>query len=158
MDTVKAKQARLWLGIFFVIILAANAFFSTIAVLSGLKDNATFTPFALDTSPVVRLLLFIISLAVSWGISHLVYRTLIRGEISVSESVPIAYIFLGFLLLFFGAIAFVSIIHWLLWPLAFFILLIFSVIVLWRLLGGLFTVGAIAAAIIVAFITFYLFS
>lgn len=158
MESDKVKQVRLWLGLIFTLFLASNAFLSTLAALGGLRTGNPIMLLSADTSPAVRLLMFVIGLAVSWGIGNIIYRLLINGEIRVGESVIIAYVFLGFLLLIFAAIAFLGIFYWFLLPLLFVILLVFSILVLWRLLGGLFTLGAIAAALLVAFVTYYLFS
>jgi len=158
MENVKAKQVRLWIGMCFALFLVVSAWLSTLAVIGGLNADAPWgyiiPP---DTSPAVRLLFFVIGLGFSWFIGRMFYRWLISGEIGVADSVSIAYALGLYLLLAFAAIVFLGVLHWFLLPFMFLILVVFSVLSIWRLLGGLYSFGALAAAAITSVVTLYLF-
>jgi hypothetical protein len=60
------------------------------------------------------------------------------------------------LVLTFIGVAFLGVLSWLWLAILLLILLVVSLFTLWRVLGSWFVVGAIVAALIVAWLTFYL--
>jgi hypothetical protein len=156
MENVKAKQVRLWIGLCFALFLMVSACLCTLAVIGGFNSDA-WVPMPPDTAPAIRLLLFVIGLVFSWVIGSMCYRGLIKGEIGVADSVNIAYGLALYLLLIIAAIFFLGVIYWFLLPFMFLILVVFSVLSIWRLLGGVYSFGALAAAAITSVVTLYLF-
>lgn len=152
----KASEVRLYLGMLFATFLTINAIGSVIAVISGLRTELAYTPLPNDTAPAVRLVVFVIGLAISWFVGRMLFRYLIKGEIPLGDSTNIAYVLLFYLLLLFASVAFLGVLYWLLFPFFFVLLLIISVIALWELLGAGFTIGAVGLALLAGFLTFYL--
>jgi hypothetical protein len=152
----KASEVRLYLGMLFATFLTVNAIGSVISVINGLKTEQTFTPLPSDTAPAVRLVVFVIGLAISWFVGRMLFRYLIKGEIPLGDSTNIAYVLLFYLLLLFASVAFLGVLYWFLFPFFFVLLLIISVIALWELLGAGFTIGAVGLALLAGFLTFYL--
>src|SRR6266498_5344236 len=150
------KRVRLFLGLFFALFLIVNAILSTIGVVAGLRGMQPLNLLPAETSPAVRLLIFVVGVGLSWLIGRMLYKSLINGEVAVGESTNTAYIMLFYLLLVFAAFCFIGVLNWFILPILFAILLIFSVFALWRLLGGGFTLGSVASAFVAAFVTFYL--
>lgn len=158
MVNAKARQARLLVGMFFALFLVVSAWLTTLAVIGRLNADAAWgNLLPLDTSPAVRLLFFVIGMAFSWLVGRVFYRQMIKGEVWVDDSVSIAFGLTFYLLLIFAAVFFLGVIYWLLLPIAFFILVVFSMLSIWRLLGGLYSFGALAAAAITSVVTLYLF-
>ncbi len=156
MENLKAKQVRQRIGLIFALFLVLSAFLSTLAIIGGFKDDA-WVLMPPDTPPIVRLLFFVIGLGFSWFIGRMFYRMLINGEIGVSDSVSIAYALALYLLLMFAGAFFLGVIYWFLLPFMFILLVVFSVLSIWRLLGGLYSFGALAAAALTSVVTLYLF-
>lgn len=150
------KQVRLVIGLIFALFLMINAVLNTVAVVAGLKSSDPLIALPGDSSPAVRLVLFVIGAGLSWLLGRMLYGFLISGEIPVAESVNYAYILLFYFLLIFAALAFLGVLSWMFLFILFLVLLLFSVFTLWRLLGGVFTVGSVLAASIAAAVTFYL--
>src|SRR5712692_5649077 len=94
----KAKQVRLFLGLFFALFLVVNAILSTIGTVAGLRGAQSFALLPSETSPAVRLVIFVIGVGLSWLIGRMLYKSLINGEIPVGESTNTAYIMLFYLL------------------------------------------------------------
>lgn len=156
MENVKARQVRLWIGLIFGALLAGGSVLSTLAVIVGLKGEAAWVPLQ-DSSPAVRLLLFVIGLGLSWIVGRFLYQTLVNGELDVNDSVSIAYMLAIYGILIAATIAFLAVLYWFLLPFAFFILAVISLLSIWRLLGGLYSFGALAAAAVASAVTLYLF-
>jgi hypothetical protein len=155
MENVKARQVRLWIGIIFVLLLTGSAVLSTVAVIVGLKGESAWVPLQ-DASPAVRLLLFVIGLGLSWVVGRFLYQMLVSGEIEVGDSVSIACMLALYGILIAATIAFLAVLYWFLLPFLFLILVVISVLAIWRLLGGLYSFGALAAAAIASAVTLYL--
>lgn len=152
----KRKRVKLFIGLSFGLFLIANAILSTIGVVAGLRGVQLFTLLPSETAPAVRLVIFVIGLGLSWLIGRMLYKFLINGEIPLSDSTNTAYIMLFYLLLVFAALSFIGVLNGFILPILFVILLFFSVVTLWRLIGVAVAFGSVAAAFTAAFLTFYL--
>lgn len=154
----RASDVRTYVGLLFAAFLTVNAIACVLAVVGGIRTEQAFVPLSSDTSPAVRLLVFVLGLGCSWFVGKMLYRYLIRGEVPVGDSTNIAYVLLFYLLLLFASVAFLGVLYWFLFPFFFLVLLVISVIALWEILGPLFTLGAVALAMLGGFVTFYLLS
>jgi hypothetical protein len=157
-ETKNLKHVHLVLGLIFAFFLILNAIFDTIAFVAKSNEGQASVGLPADTSPAVRLLMFLIGAVVSWLLGGMLYRFLIKGTIPVSESTNTACVLVFYFVLTFATFAFLGVLAWFWLPLLFLVLLIFSVITLWGLLGGVFTTGAVVGAFAAAFVTFYLLS
>jgi hypothetical protein len=151
------KRLRLWLGLGFALVLVAGAVLTVLSWVRNPDTESSYTLLPEDTSPAVRLLLMFVFLGLSWFTSRMLFKRLVRAELPVGDATNIAYVCLFYLLLILGAAIFLGVFYWFLFPLFFFILIVLSTIVLWEILGGGFTAGALAAALAAGLITFYLF-
>lgn len=154
----KTQHVRLLLGIFFALFLIVNAILNTLAVVAGVRGAEPLTLMPSDTSPAVRLLIFVIGIVLSWLVGRTLYKFLINGELPVGDSTNTSYVMLFYLLMMFAGLSFLGILNWFLLPFLFLVLLVFSVFTLWRLIGLGYTFGSVVAAFAAAFITFYLIS
>jgi hypothetical protein len=137
------KKVKLVVGLLFTLFLVINAIFHTVAVHAWMNDkNPVFPPLE-DISPAVRILLFLVGIGVSWLLARMLYRFLIKGEVTVGDSVNTSYILLFYLGLTFATFSFLGVMAWFWLPLLFLVLLIYSIFTLWSLIGGLFTIGAV---------------
>lgn len=150
-----AKNIRLILGFLFLIFLIINAVFHTLAVIAGMKGQDPIRLMPEDISPGVRLLIFLIGIGLSWILARMLFKFLISGKVQVGDSTNIAYVLLGYLLLTFATFSFFSVIGWFWLPVLFFILLIYSLLALWKIIGGAFTSCAFALTLVVIICTWY---
>lgn len=154
-----AKNIRLLLGILFLTFLLFNAVFQTLAVIAELHQKEPVRIFfSEDTSPGIRLLLFFIGIGASWLLSRMLFKLLIKGNVRVGDSTDTAYVLGVYLLLTFATACFISVISWFWLPVLFLVLLIYSVLALWKLVGGPFTGGAVALTFITIICIWYVAS
>lgn len=137
------KKARVTLGLLFAVFLLINSIFLVLEAAAGLTGEGGFRFLSADVSVAARLLLFVIGIGTSWLLARMLYKFLIKGKITVSDSVNTAYILLFYLLLTFATFSFLGAIGWFWLPLLFLVLLIYTVFTLWRLIGALFTIGVV---------------
>jgi hypothetical protein len=151
-----AKEARLFVGGFFVLFLLLNVVLVTCAAIGQIANKKSVELLPVDSSPALRLLIFGIGLAMSWLVGQWLYKLLIKGEIPVSESVSTAFVFAFYLILTFMGVAFFGVLSWLWLAILLLILLVVSLFALWRVVGIWFVLGAIVISIVAAWLTFYL--
>lgn len=152
------KRVRLVLGLMIATFLIVNAILNVVAIVAGMNEQDPAIGLPPDISPAVRLLVFLMSIGLTWLIGRSLYRFQINGEISVTESTNTARVMVFCFLLLFATLSFLRVWSWFWLPVFFAILLVFSVITLWRLLGGAYTAGTVVCALAAAFVTFYLVS
>ncbi len=150
-----ATGVRLTLGFFFLLFLLFNAIFQTLAVIAGLNHQEPIRLLPEDLSPGVRLLIFLIGIVVSWLLGRTLFKSLIHARVEVSDSTNIAYVLLFYLLLVMATFAFFSVVGWFWLPALFLILLIYSLVALWRVIGGVVAGCALALMLIVVACTYY---
>jgi hypothetical protein len=157
----RAKAARivqLKLALLFLTLLTVAAFFQTLAIIAGLQDRPPLTIIPEDTSPGLRLVMFLVGVGLSWVLSRQLFKMMVEGQIHVSDSTNTSYVLLFYLVLIVASIFLLSVIGWFWLPVLFLFLLIYSVLTLWKLVGALFTLAAIAAALIIMACTWFVFS
>lgn len=157
LNNKEARRLRLWLGVWFALVLILGAVLTVLSWVTNPDTESAYTLLPDDTSPALRLVLMFFFLALSWFLSRILFKRLIRAEIPVGDATNIAYVCLFYLLLILTASIFLGVFYWFLFPLFFFVLLVLSSIVLWEILGGAFTAGAVAAALIAGVVVYYIF-
>jgi hypothetical protein len=153
---LRPKDVRLYLGGFFALFLIANVVLLALAAIGELANKHSMQLLPADFPPAGRLLIFAIGLGISWAVGHYLYAFLMEGEVSVRESVTAATIFLLYFAFLFAGIAFLGALGWLWLGIGLLVLLVVSVIALWRLVGPAYVIGALVLAAVAAWLTFFL--
>lgn len=154
----RAKRIGILIGFVFLFFILLNAVFHTLAVHAGLYEHGVLHIVPDGTSIAVRLLLFLLGLAISWFGVRLFFQGLIGAEFDVSSSVNAALLLLSLLALTTAMLAFLGFVSWYWLPFLFLVLLLFSVFILWRLIGGAFTVLSVLVTIVAIALTWSLAS
>jgi len=160
MGTQKTGQSvRNILAMLFTIFLLINAILQTLAVIGGLRHTSLLiTPFNEDSSPAIRLILFLVGFGISWVLARMLFQYMIKGKLSVGDSTHTAYVLLLYLMLIFASFCFLNVIGWLWLPLLFLILFLYTIFTLWSLVGGAKTALVCAATLVVILFTILLAS
>lgn len=143
-----AQNVRNTLAVLFTVFLLIHAILQTLAVIGGLKNTQILTtPFNDESSPAMRLLLFLLGAAVSWFLSRMLYKFMVKGQLTVGDSTNASFVLLFYLLLIFATLAFLNAISWFWLPVFFLILLIYSAFILWSLAGATWMTVSLSLAL-----------
>jgi hypothetical protein len=131
-----AEQARNSLAVAFTFVLLVCAVVQTLTVVAGLKQRQMLTtPFTDDSSPALRLIVFLLGAGASWLLARIVYKRMVRGEVTLSDSANAAFVMLFLALLLSATLAFLNVISWYWLPAFFVLVLLYGVFTLWTLVG-----------------------
>ena len=128
------KNVRLTLGTIFSVFFFANVLVFVLSLWAAFGGKAVLLPEDLSTG--VRLLIFIVGVAISWVAGRWLFMQLIHGELGVDESSNASVLMLGYLLLMFTGIAFISAWSWL-WLLILLLVLVLGTLLILRRIVGL---------------------
>jgi hypothetical protein len=156
MATVRtAQNVRTTLAVLFTLFLLINAIFQTLAVVAGLRQTQLLlTVFNEDTSPSIRLIVFLIGCGVSWLLARTLYKFMLKGRVAVGDSTNTAFVLFFYFLLIFATLAFLNVITWFWLPVLFLILLVYTIFTLWSLVGGALTALAGVITLMAIIFTF----
>jgi hypothetical protein len=150
----KGSTWRGWTVLMFGFLLALNAALCAFAIGMALKDRAWHI-LGEDTSPAVRLLMFLLGAGLAWGVGRMTVVPMIRGAVAVVEAVPAAWCLTVLVALLFASMAFAGVVHWALLLVLLVVMLFFSVPAFWRLLGGKVTGLVLFLALVAGFAALY---
>jgi hypothetical protein len=143
-----SARARNTLITLFIIFLVMNVIALTMTMVAMRDDDASLLPPNLgpDAAIGLRLLFVIIGGGVSWFCAQILYKLLVRGFLPPSEACGAACSLMSYLLLVFAAVAFLGAGAWLWLPLLFLIVLCWSTLHIWSVVGAVATVATLIIA------------
>jgi len=151
--SIAASRARWTLATVFTVFLLINVVVLTLAFLAQLRNDPSKLPPHLgeEVSVGVRLLVIAIGAVFSWFLARMLFKHLVVQDVSPGDSVGPAYSLLSYLLLVLAAYSFLGFGTWLWLPGLFLIVLVWSLISLWSLVGWLPMIVALVLAALTAF-------
>jgi len=150
------RNARLWVALTLTLFLMLNGVLVVLTLGAVLRDVPLPVLLSDESSPAMRLLLFVGGLAVSWLIAGMLYRRVIEAWEPISTGVQVAFVLFFYILLTFFALAFLGAFGWLWMPAVFVVLLIATLLIIPRYLGAVLTTVAFAGVVGVCVVTWLL--
>jgi hypothetical protein len=154
------SQARSTVTVLFTVMLLLNVVFLTLVLIGG-RNTRTLPVWAglQDDVPVGwRLALVILGTTAAWFSARSLYKLLVRDGGSPDDSVSTAMSLLSFLVVIMLAYAFLTYAAWMWLPILLLVVLIWSTLAIWGVVGGAPVVTALAVAVGVAMLTWYVFA
>ncbi len=148
------KRVRLAIGLLFAVFLIVNVIIQTMGIVSNLKSGQAFFLLPGDVSMGIRIILFLIGVGISWLLARQIYSFMLKGEISVNESANTAFTVLFCIALTITTFAFLGALAWFWLPVLLLILFMYTMFILWRLLGALKTLFIILLTVVAGVGTF----
>jgi hypothetical protein len=155
----KKSNWQIWATVGFALLLLLNVGLCALAVGMALKgDGHPWTVFPEDSPAALRFGVFLFGVAAAWLCGRQMLGSLVSGEIAVSDAVTAAWGVTIYFLLFFIGMTFAGTIHWALLLVLLLFVLIFTVPVFWRLVGGTRTVWIVVISLLLGGVAVYLLS
>jgi hypothetical protein len=153
-----AARARHTIALLFTIFLLINVVVLTMAALSVATGNLLLLPphLGADTATGARLALLLVGGAAAWFFARMVFQLLVNAEVGVEDAVGPSFSLLSYLILIVAAVTFLGSGSWLWLPVFFLIVLVWSVVTIWGLVGGAVTIAGLAVALLGAIVTWYM--
>ena len=108
-----------------------------------------------DTGMAVRLLIFIVGVALSWALGRWLYTQLIDGEIPVNDSGGAAQVMLLYLVLLFAGLAFLNGISWIWQSVILLVLVLMTLFGLNRVIGWLASIAVVIIGLAIGAALFF---
>jgi hypothetical protein len=144
------NRARWTLAVIFIVFLAVNVAILSMAAIAAFHADWDRLPphIGADTPMGLRLAILAVVMLASWFFARTLYRLLVGEEVRPSESLSPAYGLLSFLVLVAAAYCFLGFGTWLWLPVLFLVVLVWTVLALWTLVGARWIATALGIALI----------
>ena len=150
------KNVRLTLTTIFGVFFFANVLVFVLSLWAAFgSGKAVLLPEDLSTG--VRLVIFLVGAGISWIAGRWLFMQLIHGDLGVDESSNAAILMLGYLLLMFTGIAFISAWSWLWLLILLLVLVLGTMLILRRIVGLPIALTIITISIILGIVVYKLF-
>ncbi len=149
------KNVRLTLSTIFGVFFLANVLVFVLSLWAAFGGKAVLLPEDLSTG--VRLVIFVVGAGISWVAGRWLFMQLIHGELGVDESSNAAVLMLGYLLLMFTGIAFISAWSWLWLLILLLVLVLGTMLILRRIVGLPIALTIMTMSVILGIVVYRLF-
>jgi hypothetical protein len=152
----RAQTLRIYLGGFFALILIVNVVIAVVAAIAEISHKEDLRIWPADFPPAGRLLVFVAGLLLSYFIARWLYRQMFHAEIPIGTATSTAHVFLFLILFAMIGLAFLGVLSWIWLAVLIFLIIVFAIVTVWSLLGGVSVVACILAAAVAGWLVFYL--
>ncbi|HKV91294.1 MAG TPA: hypothetical protein VJW20_01965 [Candidatus Angelobacter sp.] len=159
-QTAVKSRARWTLATIFTVFLTLNVAILSMAAIAAFHGDWDRLPphIGADTPMGVRLGILAVILLASWFFARALYRLLVGEEVLPSESLSPAYGLLSYLVLVGAAYCFLGYGTWLWLPVFFLLVLIWTLLALWSLVGSRAMLGGLCIALLTVIVIIFLFN
>ncbi len=153
------SNVRTMVGVIFGIFFLANVLLLILSIWTALGSGRGAALLPEDLGSGVRLTIFVVGIAVSWVLGRWLFLQMVEGNAGIDESAHAALVMLGYLVLIFAAVAFVTSVSWL-WIFLLLLMIVLSLatlFVLRRILSLVIALLIMGGSIAVGLTLFMLF-
>jgi hypothetical protein len=156
-QTAIKSRARWTLAVIFTAFLALNVAILSMAAIAAFHNDWERLPphISADTPMGLRLVILAIVTLASWFFARSLYRLLVGEDVPPSASLSPAYGLLSYLVLVAAAYCFLGYSTWLWLPILFLLVLVWTVLSLWALVGWRAMVAALCVAAVTVIVIFF---
>jgi hypothetical protein len=153
------KVRNIVLAVFalFLFLTAVALTITMIALVAG-EQSRLYWDLGEEVAVGVRLLIFVVGAALIWAMARALYKELVKGLGAPDDASNISVSLMSYLVLLVAVVAFLGAAAQIWLPILFLIVLLWSSIAIWRLVGSTMTLGTVAVAIMAIVTTWYLVS
>jgi hypothetical protein len=153
------KVRNLVLAVFALIlfVVAIMLTITMIALVAG-EQSRLYWDLGDDVAVGVRLVIFVIGAGLIWLMARALYKQLVKGLGAPDDASNIAVSLMAYLMLTVAVVAFLGAAAQIWLPILFLIVLLWSSIAVWRLVGSTMTLGTVTVAMMAIVTTWYLVS
>jgi len=158
-QTAVRSRARWTLAVVFTVFLALNVAILSMAAIAAFHSDWDRLPphISADTPMGLRLGILAVIIFASWFFARALYRLLVGEEVLPSDSLSPAYGLLSYLVLVGAAYCFLGFGTWLWLPVLFLLVLIWTLLALWSLVGSRAMVAALCIALLTVIVIIFVF-